>query len=122
MDYVAGASMFVSREFLERVGYLAEEYFLYFEEMDWTVRCAGRFRLGFAPQSVVYHKEGRSIGSSTYSRPSRISLLYSLRNRLRFTRQYRPGLVWMVRRRLLYEFLVYLWRTDISAVGLVLGA
>jgi GT2 family glycosyltransferase len=35
MDYVAGASMLVSRVFLRTVGVMNERYFLYFEELDW---------------------------------------------------------------------------------------
>jgi len=65
MAYVVGASMLVRRSFLEQVGLLNEEYFLYFEELDWAIRALGRFTLAYSPLSVVYHKEGRSIGSSS---------------------------------------------------------
>src|SRR3546814_1772882 len=58
LDFVHGASMFVSRAFVETVGLLDERYFLYFEELDWTARAGRRFRLGHAPDSVVSHKEG----------------------------------------------------------------
>ncbi len=30
--------MFVLREFIEDVGLMGEEYFLYFEELDWALR------------------------------------------------------------------------------------
>lgn len=91
MNYVEGASMLVSRSFLEKVGLMSEEYFLYFEELDWALRSKGRFRLGYAPASIVYHKVGASIGTS--SNPARKSLVcdyYNIRNRIRFTRQYHP--------------------------------
>ncbi len=63
-DYVLGASLAVSRAFLETVGPMEERYFLYFEEIDWAARNAGRFTTAFAHGAVVYHKEGGSIGSS----------------------------------------------------------
>lgn len=37
MDYVVGASMFVRKTFIEEVGYMSEDYFLYFEELDWIL-------------------------------------------------------------------------------------
>jgi len=91
MDYVNGASMLASRRFLETVGLLEESYFLYFEELDWAMRARGRFALGYAPQSVIYHKEGASIGSSTDRRTrSVVSDQYLARSRVLFTRRFFP--------------------------------
>ncbi len=91
MCYVVGASMLVKRSFLETVGLLSEEYFLYFEELDWITRAKGRFSLAFADRSLVYHKEGGSAGTS--SDPKQKSLradYFSIRNRLVFTRKFYP--------------------------------
>src|SRR5699024_1368336 len=71
LDYIIGASMLVTKEFLNEVGLLNEEYFLYYEEIDWAMRSGDQFQLGFAPKSIVYHKEGASTGgqkSQEYSR------------------------------------------------------
>jgi GT2 family glycosyltransferase len=98
MNYVEGASMLVSRQFLDEVGLLCEDYFLYFEEADWAIRAEGRFRLGYAPQSIVYHKIGGSIGTS--SNPAKISYIsdyYNIRNRLLFTRRFHPAALPTVR-------------------------
>jgi hypothetical protein len=94
LSYISGASMLVSRSFIEEVGPLCEEYFLYFEEVDWAIRSGNRYRLKYAPASVVYHKGGASIGTS--SDPRKKSVLcdyYSSRNRLFFTRKYYPHAV-----------------------------
>lgn len=89
MNYVVGASMLVSRDFLEQIGLMSEEYFLYFEETDWAWRGRGQFALGWAPRSLVYHKVGSSIGTSTDPRKkSQTCDFYALRNRLLFTRKY----------------------------------
>jgi GT2 family glycosyltransferase len=91
MNYVEGASMLVSRKFLDDVGLLSEDYFLYFEEADWAIRAEGRFRLGYAPKSIVYHKVGGSIGTSCNpARMSYTSDYYNIRNRLLFTRRFYP--------------------------------
>jgi hypothetical protein len=91
MQYVVGASMFVSKSFLLDIGLLNEEYFLYFEELDWAVRAKGRYSLGYAANSIVYHKEGSSVGSSHNGQErSWLSDYYGIRNRLLFTRKYYP--------------------------------
>lgn len=93
-DYIEGASMLVSQRFLQETGLLEERYFLYFEELDWAARARPRFHLGYCPTSIVYHKEGRSIGSAL-DRESRSTLseFYLTRNRLVFTRRYHPWCV-----------------------------
>lgn len=94
MNYVVGASLCVSRPFLEQVGLMCEDYFLFFEEIDWALRAKGKFGLAYARKSNVYHKIGQSIGTS--SAPNRKSYtcdFYGLRNRLLFTRRYFPHLM-----------------------------
>lgn len=91
MSYVSGASMFVSRRFIETVGLLEEGYFLFFEELDWVGRAAGRFDLGYAPDAVVWHHEGATIGSSSDTgRSSEMADFFMCRSQLRFTRRFHP--------------------------------
>jgi len=91
MSYVSGASMFVSRRFVQTVGLLEEGYFLYFEELDWVQRAAGRFELGYAADAVVWHHEGATIGSSSDpGRSSEVSDFFMCRSQLRFTRRFHP--------------------------------
>ncbi len=90
LDYVVGASMLVSKPFLRRVGLMNEAYFLYFEEIDWASRAKGIFKLGYAPESVVYHKQGATTGSRSRTQVNLQSMYYDLRSRLRFTRTFMP--------------------------------
>lgn len=88
MDYVLGASMFATRRWLEKVGFLAEDYFLYYEELDWALR--GRkigLNIGYAPAAVVLHKEGASIGT-TPSGGSFLSVFHLNRSRVIFVRKF----------------------------------
>lgn len=90
-DFVNGASMFVTRRFLETVGLMEESYFLYFEELDWAMRSKGRFVLGYAPNSIIYHKEGAQAGSnSDRMKRSLLSDRYLSKNRVLFTKRYLP--------------------------------
>lgn len=87
MDYVVGASMLVSKDFLKDIGLMNEEYFLYFEEIDWATRARGKYSMAYAPRSVVYHKEGSSISSGSTNK-SRLADYYGIINRIIFTRKY----------------------------------
>lgn len=102
LKYISGASMFVRRTFLEDVGLLNEQYFLYFEEIDWAMRGKDRFRLGYCSSSRIWHKEGRSTGSHRkLSQRSIFSEGFLARNRVLFTKTYSPHrlvvcLVWIL--------------------------
>lgn len=91
MNYVIGASLLVSKDFIEAVGLMEEEYFLYFEELDWALRARGRFSLAYSPESIVYHKVGGTIGTtSNPATKSYICDFFNVRNRILFTRKYFP--------------------------------
>ena len=105
LDYVIGASMFVSRAFVEHVGLMYEDYFLYFEEIDWSWR-KGDFRVAYAPHSVVYHKEGASTGMNKKAvQYGKGGDFYLHRNRLLFARRNDPVALPTVVLRLLLVFL-----------------
>ena len=123
MDYPVGAALFVTRAYLESVGLLAEEYFLYFEEIDWATRGArAGWQLGYCWQSIVFHKEGGSTGAhADPGHKSYLSDYHSVLNRVRFTRKFYPRNVWSVKiglllsaanriRRFQFERLKIIWR------------
>lgn len=92
MTYVLGASMYVTRAFIEEVGSMTEDYFLYVEEVDWCLR-RGRFRLGFAADSIVHHHHGGTMGSSLSRRSrSRLSVYLGERNKHLMSRRFYPAL------------------------------
>ncbi len=93
LKYVMGASMFVRRHVFERTGGLSEDYFLYFEELDLAQKLLAHERQGWAPESVIYHKEGGSIGTSSTRRPSDTSIYYLHLSTLRYYRKYYPLLL-----------------------------
>lgn len=120
MDYVVGASMLVSRRFLERVGLMQDDYFLYFEEIDWAERARRidpSLTLGFASRSVVYHKVGASAG--THSR-SLLSLRYLTANRLRFVKRFYRAYLPLARLAVLWEGSKALLKGRIGEARLVL--
>lgn len=98
IDYVIGASLFFSREFLEKVGLLCEDYFLYYEEVDICNRAkyAG-YEIGIASKSIVFHEQGVSTGQSGSS----IANYYSIRNRILIAKKYYSNYIITVKLRIL---------------------
>lgn len=91
MSYIVGCSWLLPRAYLDEVGLMDESYFLYYEEVDWVLRAAGRYTLCYADDARVYHKEGSSAGTPTGARPSSLlSDFYIFRNKLWITRRHFP--------------------------------
>ena len=122
MNHVIGASILTPRTFWEAVGPMEESYFLYFEELDWATRAKGVARMGWAPDSIVYHKEGATIGSSVRHRPSNTSLYYLAVNLLRFNAKFHPLLLPLSVAKLVLLYLRYLFKRDAPAARLMLVA
>jgi N-acetylglucosaminyl-diphospho-decaprenol L-rhamnosyltransferase len=82
LEIVAGTSMFVSKDYIKTIGVMDEDFFVYYEDAEWSLR-RGPFRLGYAHDSVVHHVAGSTSGSGG-SRPkrSRFSIYLSERNRV----------------------------------------
>lgn len=61
LDWATGCCMLVSREAILAAGLLHEQYFTYFEDVEWSLRIrkAG-FEIHFAEKSVIYHEAGAS--------------------------------------------------------------
>jgi len=87
LDIIAGTSMFVTREYIEANGVMDEDFFVYFEDVEWSLR-RGKFSLGYAHESVVHHVAGATSGSGG-PRPkrSRFSIYLTERNRVLIARK-----------------------------------
>ncbi|WP_419254476.1 glycosyltransferase [Caulobacter sp. ErkDOM-YI] len=119
LTYIVGASMLVSRRFVEQIGFMQENYFLYFEEIDWAVRAKGKMNLGWSRDSIVFHKEGGSIGSDGGARPSNTSLYYLTVNTLRFSLRHRPIYLPLIMSRLLFVAARYATVRDAAALAIM---
>ncbi len=61
IDYVIGASFFVTKDCLKKNGFLCEDYFLYYEEIDYCNRAKENgYKIGIASKSIVFHEQGVS--------------------------------------------------------------
>jgi N-acetylglucosaminyl-diphospho-decaprenol L-rhamnosyltransferase len=92
--YVCGASMYVTREYVDEVGGMDQDFFVYDEDVDWCLR-RGRFTLGYAHDSVVHHIHGATAGASSTHKAtrSRFNIYMTERNRILIARK-RFGAKW----------------------------
>ena len=76
--YAHGAAMMVKREIIDIIGLMPECYFLYYEELDWSMMITrAGYEIWYDPTSAIYHKESQSTGQD-----SPLRTYYITRNRL----------------------------------------
>ena len=87
--YAHGAAMMVKREVIEKAGLMPECYFLYYEELDWSmmIRRAG-YDIWYEPDCTIFHKESQTTGQN-----SPLRTYYITRNRLLFAQRNLQGAV-----------------------------
>jgi GT2 family glycosyltransferase len=111
MDYIVGASMFFPKLFVEEAGLMCEDYFLYFEELDWMEMGIKKgFKPIVVPNAIIYHKEGSSIiGDENGKKDFTTAEYYSITNRVKFIKKWypwnlitiMPGVIWALVKRIM---------------------
>jgi GT2 family glycosyltransferase len=81
--YAHGAAMLIPKLVANDVGWMADDFFLYYEELDWCARIkqAG-YECWVEPNARVYHKESVTVGAA-----SPLKTYYINRNRIYFMRR-----------------------------------
>ena len=82
--FATGCLQLISKDALQKVGLLSEEYFLYSEDVDYCCRIidAG-YSIMYDPSCVIYHKVSASTGKN-----SRMKQYYMMRNEIAIIRKY----------------------------------
>jgi len=82
-SYAHGAAMMVKRKVVNEVGLMPEEFFIYYEELDWSaqVRKAG-YTIFYQPTALIFHKESMTMGKESLRKA-----FYQNRNRILFMRR-----------------------------------
>ena len=63
LDYISGTSMFIRKDVLKNVGMFDETFFMYWEDVDLSLRIAKKWDLGYS-DATLYHKISASIPTS----------------------------------------------------------
>lgn len=81
--FAHGAAMMVKREAIDKAGLMAENFFLYYEEMDWAdhIKQAG-YEVWVNMQALIFHKESISVGKK-----SALKEYFMNRNRILYIRR-----------------------------------
>ncbi len=78
LDYIHGAASFFRTEVFHKYGYLDEQFFLYYEELDFAQRLVNSFyKLAWCRDSFIYHK---GVGSVTPRKKSELAEQVFLRS------------------------------------------
>lgn len=86
VDFITGCVMMIKRQVIDDVGYLPEEYFMYYEDMDYCIATSEKnYSLYYNPKAIVYHKVSASSGGED----SPFSIKYGTRNRIYFMKKYK---------------------------------
>jgi GT2 family glycosyltransferase len=109
LNFIYGACVMASRAFLETVGLMDERYFLYNEEQDWAYSAKGQFDFAYAPDAVIWHKEGSTTGLSSHTVNAR-ALYYLTRSRVLLTAKHMPGALPTVCLGIVFAVLRMIWR------------
>jgi GT2 family glycosyltransferase len=108
-DFATGCCLLIRREVIETIGFIDDSYFLYWEDVDYSLRAkkAG-FKIALEPTSIIYHKNA----SSSDGAGSRLQQYYQTRNRLAVAFRYGN---WTSKLNALRISWKYLFENDITA-------
>ena len=82
-NYAHGAAMMVKREVMENVGIFADQFFLCYEELDWSAQTVKKgYTIFYQAKAHLLHKESITMGKS-----SPMKVYYNNRNRILFMRR-----------------------------------
>jgi GT2 family glycosyltransferase len=89
IDFITGCSLLVSAQAIDRVGPIPEQYFMYGEDVDYSmlIRRAG-LKLLYAPDAEVWHQGGASM-----EHRSALHDYYAIRNALHLVAKYHRRLM-----------------------------
>jgi GT2 family glycosyltransferase len=89
VDFISGCGVLVSKQLIDRIGGLDEEFFLNYEDSEWGIR-AKRFgyEVWYIPKAIIWHKVSSTLGIA-----SPANTYYMTRNSLRFFWMNSPGVL-----------------------------
>ena len=98
--YAHGAAMMIKRDVIDKVGLMPECFFLYYEELDWSMMITrAGYEIWYEPACTIYHKESQTTGQN-----SPLRTYYITRNRLLLVKRNWKGITKYIS----YIYLIFL--------------
>lgn len=89
-DFMTGCCFLIKREVIEKIGPMNEDFFLYYEDTEWSLRAEKNgYKVIYAPSSHIWHKVSRSVKPK--SNPA--VHYYHIRNALLLSKLHAPKLI-----------------------------
>lgn len=111
--YAHGAAMMVKRDVIEKAGMMPECFFLYYEELDWSLMISrAGYEIWYEPACTIYHKESQATGQN-----SPLKTFYLMRNRLLLAKRNIP----IMTRLLTYSYLIGIVGTKDIITNIIKG-
>ncbi len=67
ISFAEGCCILIKSQVFEKVGLLDEKYFMYFEEVDFSLKVLPHYKILFVSSSIIYHKSGAGQRWNSYS-------------------------------------------------------
>lgn len=84
-SFATGCCILLKSSVIKRIGLLNEEYFMYCEDTDYSIRLnINGVNIKYVPEAILYHK----VGVSTGGEKSPFSVYYNTRNRILYIKKY----------------------------------
>ncbi len=98
IDWITGCAFMIRASVLHKVGLLKESFFIYYEDVDLSIRIkqAG-FKLIYVPSSIIYHIAGMSQKTKKRGKEGFVSPkvhFLNARNRIWFLKEHTP--IWAI--------------------------
>ena len=103
VEYAPTCFMIISKDVFEKIGFMDEDYFVYFDDTDFMYRAfQAKIPLYYYPESRLFHKESVSTGKK-----SSFSVYSNMRNILIFNNKYHSkfNLLYVILRNIAYLIL-----------------
>lgn len=101
IDYISGACMLVKRGVIEKIGLMHEDYFLYFEDVEWCLKARKvGYKCVLVPEAKIWHKVSSSAKAESFS-----YIYYHFRNGLLLAKRNAPFFIKLLA--YFVSFLVY---------------
>ncbi len=84
--FVTGCCMLMKTELIKEIGFLPDEYFMYYEDVDFCAKVQQKgYKIGVCLNAIIYHKESAASGGEE----SPFAIEWNTRNRIIFINKYK---------------------------------
>ena len=127
-DWISGCCILIKSEVLKKVGLLDENFFTYYEDVDWSFRIKNEgYGLGFVKESVIYH-HGSSSSINKQNKEGNLSAkvhYFNIRNHIILLKKHKNlfnsiGIMFFQIFKIVFYILYFLIRLRFNKLGMVI--